>query len=103
MPKSTNSSDFTHSLETYSGREVIVIEDLNLGNKSVTNNIENVVDIVSKLEHVNPANYMIVYRDSEGKWDGWDHKEQQFVFLNEDNWKDTVSKYIQLQLSQCHS
>lgn len=103
MQKNTNNSDFTHSLETYSGREVIVIEDLNLGSMSVTNDIENVVEYISKLEHINPANYMIVYKDSSGIWDGWDYKTQLFISLGEDNWKDAVSKYIQLQLSKCHS
>lgn len=99
----SNKSDFTHHLETYEGREVIAIEDLNLGNMTVTNNIENVVDCISKMEHINPANFIVVYNGTDGYWDGWDVIAQKYVLLSEDTWKDAVTKYIQMQFSQCHS
>jgi hypothetical protein len=59
-------ADFNYSI---SGN-VISIVDLNLGNRSVTNDIENVL---RKIEHYHQASivpYNIMYRDSEGVWDG---------------------------------
>ena len=55
------------------------IIDKNLGNKSVTNDIENVVKQIGLIEDINPDEYTIVYRDSELNWDGWDNKTQTFV------------------------
>ena len=99
----SNRSDFKHSIEEHGGRNVIVIEDLDLGNMSVTNNIDNVLEIISKLEHITPVQYMVVYKDSNGVWDGYDVKTGEFVSLNEDHWRDAVSHYIHLQLPKCHS
>lgn len=48
---------------------VIAITDLDLGNKSVTNDIENVLkDIRAELGDL--AGYSVIYRDSLGRWDG---------------------------------
>ena len=60
----------------------LAIIDLNLGNMSVTNCIEDVVEEISLKENVNPNNLIIVYRDSEYVWDGWNHKTQNFIGLN---------------------
>lgn len=50
---------------------VIEIVDLDLGNMSVTNDIENVVtQIATELPEDNPiTENAIIYRDSEGIWD----------------------------------
>ena len=74
-------ADFNYSI---SGN-VISIVDLNLGNRSVTNDIENVL---RKIEHYHQASivpYNIIYRDSEGIWDGitWDGKRASFFALRE--------------------
>jgi len=54
-------------------REAIVIEiiDLNLGNMSVTNDVENVlIEISERFQEGNPlAESAVIYRDSEGLWD----------------------------------
>lgn len=63
---------------------LLAIVDKNLGGMSVTNNIENVVDEIANVEQINPEDYQIVYRDSQGEWDGWNHKTQEFIFLSGD-------------------
>ena len=93
-------SDYIHKIEEFAGRNVIVIEDLDLGGKSVTNNIENVVREIEVMEKVNASDYMIVYKDSEELFDAWDKRKEQFIPLRKSHWKGAVIKYIQLQLEQ---
>jgi hypothetical protein len=64
---------------------VISIVDLDLGNRSVTNDIESVL---RKIEHYHQGSiggFRIMYRDSEGFWDGirWDGKSASFFPLRE--------------------
>jgi hypothetical protein len=78
-PKPT--ADFTYSI---SGN-VISIVDLDLGNRSVTNDIESVL---RKIEHYHQGSiggFRIMYRDSEGIWDGieWDGEHPSFFELRE--------------------
>lgn len=94
-----SSSDYTYKIESFAGRNVLVIEDLNLGNKSVTNDIENILATVSKAEKLTPEEHMIVYMDSEGTWDGFDAKKGSFISLQEDGWRNAVRKYVQKQLT----
>ncbi len=74
-------ADFNYAI---SGK-VISIVDLNLGNRSVTNDIENVL---RKIEHFHQApitGFLIMYRDYEGVWDGihWDGEHASFFALRE--------------------
>lgn len=58
-------ADYTYSVEG----TVIAIIDLDLGNRSVTNDIEYVLaDIRAELGDL--AGYSVIYRDSMGRWDG---------------------------------
>jgi len=92
-------SDYIHRIENFSGRQIIIIEDLNLGGMSVTNNIENVVREIEIMEKIKASEFMIIYKDSEGVYDGFDYAKEQFIPLQEDHWKGAVSKYIKKQLS----
>lgn len=49
--------------------DIICIIDENAGGKSVTNDIENVLDDIQK-SGINIEEHKIIYRDSEGFWDG---------------------------------
>ena len=74
-------ADFTYSISD----NVISIVDLNLGNRSVTNDVENVL---RKIEHFHQApifGYKLMYRDYEGTWDGiqWDGERALFFALRE--------------------
>ena len=45
-------ADYTCITTTCAGRNVIVIEDLDLGNTSVTNDIETVIEEIAAVEKV---------------------------------------------------
>ena len=88
-------ADYDYQLTKYNNKiDVLAIEDLNLGNVSVTNDIENVVADISRLEKLKAEDYMIVFKDSTGHWDGWDSSKQQFVLLGMDNWYDAIELWI---------
>lgn len=74
-------SNYTYEISVYKGINVISIQDQGGEFMSVTNNIENVVDDIAKLELIDPVKYKVIYRDSLGIWDGWDTKEQIFYWL----------------------
>lgn len=92
-------ADYTHEITHFNGRDVLKIEDMNIGNISVTNDIENVVTDIARMENIDPCRYMIVYKDSEGLWDGWDHRVWEFIPLQCDTWQESVNKYISLQVN----
>ncbi|WP_229374392.1 hypothetical protein [Fibrella rubiginis] len=58
-------ADYTYTIEG----TIIVIVDLDLGNRSVTNDIENVLDDI-RLKIGDLAGYSVIYRDSMSRWDG---------------------------------
>ena len=88
-------ADYIYSLEMHRNRTpCIVIEDLNLGNISVTNDIENVINDICTVEKVKAEQFMIVYKDSTGQWDGYDAVTNEFVGLAEDTWHDAIALWI---------
>jgi len=89
---------YVYDIHNIQGRNVITIVDLNSGGCSVTNDIENVIREIGVFAKVNIGAYMIVYKDSEGTWDGYNFLKSQFISLNAKNINDAVKKYIQLQL-----
>ena len=58
-------ADYTYTVEG----SVIAIIDLDQGSKSVTNDMENVLDDI-QTELGDLAGYAVIYRDSMGRWDG---------------------------------
>jgi hypothetical protein len=72
----------------------IAIADLNRGGTSVTNCIEDVVTEIAEINSINPNTLKIVYRDSEGVWDGWDNKKQEFILIGETSEKGALEKYF---------
>ncbi|GAA4461804.1 hypothetical protein GCM10023189_37710 [Nibrella saemangeumensis] len=63
--KSPFRADYTYTVTD----NIIAIVDLDLGNRSVTNDIENVLaDIRAEIGDL--AGYAVIYRDSMGRWDG---------------------------------
>jgi hypothetical protein len=59
-------ADFTYSIHG----NVISIVDLNLGNRSVTNDIERVLRKIEHYHQGSIAGFKIMYRDSQNIWDG---------------------------------
>lgn len=58
-------SDYDYRIDD----NILAIEDLN-GFKSVTNDIENILNDIIKAEQLNIWNFKIMYKDSMGIWDG---------------------------------
>jgi hypothetical protein len=74
-------ADFSYAIHG----NVISIVDLDLGNRSVTNDIENVLRRIEHDHQGSIADALIIYRDSQGVRDGveWDGKEAHFLPLGE--------------------
>ena len=74
-------ADFTYSIQG----KVIAIVDLDLGNCSVTNEIENVLRKIEHYHQASIAGFKIMYRDSQKTWDGvwWDGKRALFFPIRE--------------------
>ena len=86
-------ADYTYTVEG----GVIVIVDLDLGGKSVTNDIDNVLDeIQAELGYL--SGYSVIYRDSSGRWDGVRVKGGlvHFYSLNETNPEQAAARLLHL-------
>ena len=86
-------SNYEYEFKSYKGRNFLVIEDLNRGSMSVTNDIETVVQECFQDKKLEPHQVYIIYKDSDGIWDGWDAAKQGFVALQqptEEDAKDTI-------------
>lgn len=73
-------SDYTAHVRYDGEKPVVVIVDQNLGRMSVTNNAEAVVTAVCKEAGLWPEDTIIIYRDSEGIWDGIDMDRGHAIF-----------------------
>ena len=65
-----NRSDYTFHINSKHGKQVLVIEDLDRGDMSVTNNIEAVLTEIADEIGTSIYQMPIVYRDSDGRYDG---------------------------------
>ena len=85
-------ADYSHKLHCNEDVEVygISIIDLNLGGMSVTNNIEEVVEEICGRFLIDPNSVIIVYRDSDGRWDGWNNSTKDFIALNGKDSEDSI-------------
>jgi hypothetical protein len=94
MNQLKSKADFYHSWEEHKGQKFLVIIDENHGNKSVTNDIENVVSDCFTGTDKKMEDHVIIYRDSDGSWDGWDHKSQNFIPLQGRGWQQAAEIYL---------
>lgn len=74
-------ADFTFIIDEET--RIIAIEDLNKGNISVTNDMENILNEIlvqglNKDKNFSLDNYTIVYKDSNNVWDGVNIKNNKF-------------------------
>jgi len=65
----SDDSDYTYRIENNKDGSVLVIIDLNIGRKSVTNNIEAILRRIAADEKIVLTTMQIIYRDSEGNYD----------------------------------
>lgn len=90
-------ADFDYSIFNHPpAGGVIAIEDRDQGGMSVTNDIENVVAHIGEVEEIDPRNFLIIYRDSQGVWDGWNPQKNDFVYLGQQDTKAAIDKYYKL-------
>lgn len=76
--------------------KVLIIEDSDLGNLSVTNDIQNVLTSIKKDLDFLPET--IIYRDSEGNFDGVEHEQgtfKRFYSVNESELEKALEKVSQ--------
>ena len=78
---------------------VICIVDLNAGNMSVTNDIENVVADICRNEYINYHEQIVVYQDSENIWDGWSAINGTFISLNATTMDEAINRLFDLKHS----
>lgn len=74
----------------------LLIEDLDIGGKSVTNDIENVCNEIQQKLQGNILTYVILYKDSMGHWDQYNIKQNTFRFLNAKTSEEAIIKYLKL-------
>jgi hypothetical protein len=79
--------------------DVLVIEDLNLGRMSVTNNAEDVISEIRTSTDRRLTEHFIIYKDSEGVWDQMipsyslsGCSEVFFKHIGETNLEDAITK-----------
>lgn len=58
-------ADYTYTVD----ENIIAIVDLDLGNRSVTNDIDYVLEEI-RAELGDLSGYCVIYRDGMGRWDG---------------------------------
>lgn len=86
-------SDYAYHINSRHGWPVLVIEDLNLGGMSVTNNAEAIIAKIADEVGLTVHEMPIVYRDSEGVYDGISDKG--FYALGETSEDRAVAKAIE--------
>lgn len=89
-------SSFNYNIRQVKGQPFIMIQDLNEGGMSVTNDIENIIGWICRKEIINPVEYHIIYQDSELVWDGFNYATKQFISLNCKHWLEASNKMITL-------
>jgi hypothetical protein len=105
--KRKSSAKYSYVIRKVDGQKFIMIEDeCQPGEavRSVTNDIENVIEDIRDLEGIRKKimDYKIIYKDSEGIWDGVDYYRKpytdylsaSFVHLRESHWLKAAKKYI---------
>ena len=86
-------ADYSYTVEG----SVIAIIDLDQGSKSVTNDMDNVLDDI-RAELGDLAGYAVIYRDSMGRWDGVRlvGSSVEFYALNETDRERAAARLLHL-------
>jgi hypothetical protein len=87
-------ANYTYGIADGTDEKILWIVDSNLGNMSVTNDMENVLDEIEKKTQLPLNDYKIIYRDSMNNWDGVDYKNGNvnFIFLNAPTLQEAIKK-----------
>lgn len=73
---------YTYVVMPWKDTKVLCLEDKNMG-MSLTNGMEDVIKElkVSYKSRGIPFPTKIIYRDTDGNWDGWNQDEESFILL----------------------
>lgn len=84
------------------GQKTLVLTDEGTGPiMSLTNDIENVVEQACLEQDLKTPYIRVVYRDSDGIWDGWDTKTHNFIQLGKNKAEDAIN-YLDLYFKSRH-
>ncbi len=92
--KAKAKADYKHYIINFKGHNCLTIVDEDLGNRSVTNDISNIIEDIKYTDGIDIDKYTIIYRDSHKIWDGWDNKHGAFISLNEPDYEMALEKMI---------
>lgn len=90
-------ADYDYKIVTYRKWQIIVIVDLNQGRRSVTNDIENVLDRIQVAKGWTAdelVEHLVVYKDSTDRWEGYSFETQWFISLNEITEQRAIEKIV---------
>ncbi len=87
---------FAYYFKEWQGKLFLCIEDTPGNNgKSLTNSIEDVVENIDNAEDVDVNECLIIYRDSDDVWDGWDNVNNTFIYLGCSTAEQAMKKYYE--------
>lgn len=93
----TSKADYNFKFRVKEGVKFLLITDENLGNVSVTNDIENVIKQIRQHIVFDLESTIILYADSEGKWDGWNNQYQLFFPVGGTTENDAMFNYLRIK------
>lgn len=75
----------------------LLIEDLDKGNCSVTNDIYNVVKEIINIQgkELDINNTLILYLDSNKIWDGYNYTNDSFIAIGKSDYRDAIQTYLE--------
>jgi len=85
---------YKYNLRKVKKHPFIMIEGSNSGGRTVTNDIVNVIKDIAKKKNLNPCKFTIIYKDTEGIWDGFDFATKSFFPIREAHWLKASIKFL---------
>lgn len=88
-------ANFSYKIKKFNNINFIVIVDLDRGECSVTNDIRAVIESIASIEDIVLSDYHVVYRDSQGIWDGYNTDDNTFIAIQMWDEKRALEIYCQ--------
>lgn len=102
IPYRPTNADYIHHYAERHSRKFLLIEDLKTGLMSLTNDIENVVERIAQEDQIDLLHHVILYKDSYGLWDCWDHYRETFHRIAREDLELAFKRYFAL-FGKAHS
>lgn len=84
---------YTYTVRTANDVSVLCLEDKGVG-MSLTNGMEDVIEElqISFKKEGKPFPSLVIYKDTDGMWDGWDIKKEEFIMLQYKRQEKTLNE-----------